>query len=262
MATSCAGTLNTVSPPLFMLTRYFAPFSQYGSLATLREARLLRFADDGGGNGNGSGSSTDNGDNSGAGDDGKGGKGDDNKDGKGDHSKNGGKDGKADDDKVPATWDEIFKHPRFQQLNKKATNAETELEKRRKADEKAERDKKASEGKLQEVIDELTPKAERAEKLERVVTTFLESAMAEIPEDKRTLIPDGLSPEDKLEYIAKNRALLIGEKKSTNKSTNPPGNDGNGGVEFTTSQIRDPKFYRENREAINKARAEGRIKDA
>lgn len=46
------------------------------------------------------------------------------------------------------------------------------------------------------------------ESLNETITTLVEAEMENIPEDRRSLIPESLSPKDKLEYIAKNRALL------------------------------------------------------
>lgn len=67
-------------------------------------------------------------------------------------------------EKPPATWDEIFEHPRFKELNKRASDAEGRLkqieEERKKADE--ERLKKQEEWK------ELAEKRERELEVERL----------------------------------------------------------------------------------------------
>lgn len=43
------------------------------------------------------------------------------------------------------------------------------------------------------------------------IQNFLEAELEKIPEDKRSLVPDFDDPAAKLEYIAKNRTLLVGE---------------------------------------------------
>jgi len=55
---------------------------------------------------------------------------------------------------------------------------------------------------------ELRPKAETFTSYETILKKTLESSIAEIPEEKRSLIPSKLSIQDQLEWISENRALL------------------------------------------------------
>lgn len=118
-------------------------------------------------------------------------------------------------------------------------------------------------GKFEDLYNQTKPQAERAAALEKALETTLESMLSGIPEEKHTLIPD-LPVEQKLEYISKNRALLMAEEKpknvGTSSSQSTDGEQVTDTTIFTTEQIKDPKFYRENREAILKAQKEGRIK--
>jgi hypothetical protein len=71
-------------------------------------------------------------------------------------------------------------------------------------------------GKFKELADqratklaELEPKARQVEQMELSLKGIFDAQVAEIPEDKRGLIPDELSTLQKLNWIAKNRALLV-----------------------------------------------------
>ena len=52
------------------------------------------------------------------------------------------------------------------------------------------------------------PKAEKLETYETIMKDNLAAQLAEIPEDRRSLVPSWASVEDQLKYIAQNRALL------------------------------------------------------
>lgn len=61
-------------------------------------------------------------------------------------------------------------------------------------------------------LEGLRPKAAVAEESEKVLQSVLESQIAEIPEHFRTLVPDGLSTNQKLQWISQNKPLLMKEK--------------------------------------------------
>jgi hypothetical protein len=52
------------------------------------------------------------------------------------------------------------------------------------------------------------PKAEKLETYETIMKDNLAAQLAEIPEERRSLVPSWASVEDQLKYIAQNRALL------------------------------------------------------
>jgi len=58
-------------------------------------------------------------------------------------------------------------------------------------------------------ISELKPKAEQIESWRQVMEVLLEAQINEIPEEMRGLIPEEMSVAQKLNWIAKNKALLI-----------------------------------------------------
>lgn len=176
-----------------------------------------------------------------------------------DNADNGQGGDKKDDGKTP----DPVPYARFKEQQDLLNTLKKEKEEREKADAAKARKKQEEDGNFQEIIKDLTPKAERAAALEKTLSTYLETELKDIPEDRRSLIPDGLSVEQKLEYIAKNRAILRGDgKKNVNRSSSP-GNGAGGDdepTEFTLEQLQDPAFYDKHRDAILKAQKEGRIK--
>ncbi len=153
-------------------------------------------------------------------------------------------------------------YARFKEEIDKHREATAELERLRAEDKKRKDDEAIAKGEFTKVIDELKPKAERMEALEKSLNAVIEAEMKAIPEDRRTLVPD-LPPEKKLEYIATNRAFLMDNKPANvNRPLNPDGSHNGGSQQsFTLAQIQDPKFYEENRDAILKAQVDGRIRD-
>lgn len=63
--------------------------------------------------------------------------------------------------------------------------------------------------KRQEEIEGLKPKASVAEEQEKSLKAYLDAQIEEIPEDMRSLIPEQLTTLQKLDWLAKNRSLLI-----------------------------------------------------
>ena len=105
---------------------------------------------------------------------------------------------------------------RFDEVNSRMK----EYEKKLQAQEKAL--KEAQEARLKEKEDykqlyeqttaelsELKPLAEQVETYKETMQYLFESQVADIPEEMRSLIPDELSVKQKLDWIAKNRGLLL-----------------------------------------------------
>lgn len=86
-----------------------------------------------------------------------------------------------------------------------------------KKQQEAEETRLKEEGKFKELVGTLEPKAKRLETLEPVLTELLTLEIADIPEDKRDLIPSFEYPEQKLKWVkqAKSKGLFAG--------TTPPG---------------------------------------
>ena len=63
--------------------------------------------------------------------------------------------------------------------------------------------------KTQTELSNLKPKAEQVDTYEKTLTSILESQIAELPEDFRDVVPDGLSTQAKLDWLAKNKAKFM-----------------------------------------------------
>lgn len=99
---------------------------------------------------------------------------------------------------------------RVEALEKKATDAE--------------RAKLDKEERLQLEVNDLKTQSDRADRLDGTIKKILDSAIESVPEDKRSLIPASLSPEDQLEYIETNRALLTTVPKVVPTTPKPADN--------------------------------------
>lgn len=118
--------------------------------------------------------------------------------------------------KVPSTWEEIFKHPRFKELDQKAKDAQAALQKIQddQANAEAEAMKAANNWKglyekAQEQLTSLQPKAALADSMEKTLEASLNAQIAEIPETMRKLVPSALSVSQKLEWLSENKSLLM-----------------------------------------------------
>jgi len=106
-------------------------------------------------------------------------------------------------------------YSRFSEVNEEKKALEKKLQEKEAA-EKADTEKRLIEQQeFQKLADtrgkelaDLQPKAAKADALEKTLQTVLDSQIADIPEDKRGLIPEKLSTQDKLEWLAKNAAIL------------------------------------------------------
>jgi len=118
--------------------------------------------------------------------------------------------------KVPSTWDEIFKHPRFKELDTKAKEAQAALKKIQDDQANAETEAlkaannwKGLYDKAQETIATLQPKATLADSMEKTLEASLNAQIAEIPETMRKLVPSMLNTSQKLEWLSENKTLLM-----------------------------------------------------
>jgi len=139
----------------------------------------------------------------------------DNNDGKVDKTPNtSGQDDKIQEKMIPMS--------RFREVIEEKNKYKDDLDKRQKAEEKQKQKELEEQGKYQELIAEKDKELETAGKskeqlaqYEETLGEILTSELEKIPEEKKTLIPEELPIVAKLKYIAKNRALLMGEKSST-----------------------------------------------
>lgn len=125
---------------------------------------------------------------------------------------------------------------KFSKTYKEKKEAEERAaEAERKLREREEKDAEAQ-GKHQELAEQYKRERDEAnEKLERLnaeqeatnetFSSMLASALEEIPEEKRKLIPDSYSDRDKLSYINSNRSFLIGTDSKKSGTPSQPGNE-------------------------------------
>jgi len=104
---------------------------------------------------------------------------------------------------------------RFDEINQKYKDAEKRYRALEKAAQEAEEkrlkeaeDYKALYEQAQARIAELQPKAESAETAHATLKEVLAAQIETIPENRRSLVPEALSTEQQLAWIAKNRSLL------------------------------------------------------
>lgn len=75
---------------------------------------------------------------------------------------------------------------------------------------------------LKTKVGEYQAKITKMDDLEATLKTAFDDMLDQIPEDKRSLIPDGLSLKDKISYIRTNRSHLIDNKSLSSKAPNVP----------------------------------------
>lgn len=97
-------------------------------------------------------------------------------------------------------------------------------------------------------------KAERGQKALDAVVALVDAEIKELPENARALVPEGLSPEEKLLQVRKLRASGLLENKPVKKM--PDGKPtGTGGREYTAEDLqqlmKNPAEYAKHRDAIN-----------
>jgi DNA repair exonuclease SbcCD ATPase subunit len=105
---------------------------------------------------------------------------------------------------------------RFDEINssykdalKKAEAAEKALKEAQEIRLKEKEDYKALYEQTTSELSELKPKAEQFETYKETMQKLLESQIEEIPEELRALIPDELSIKQQIDWIAKNRKMLL-----------------------------------------------------
>ena len=125
---------------------------------------------------------------------------------------------------------------RFDEVNNKYKEVQAKLDEL--LNEKAEAERKAAEqkGEFEKLYKETSKKLEdtqskyksadkRAKELEAIITDMLNARLENLPEELRDIIPEGLTPEQKLAWIDKaERKGLFGPKaeEPIGEGTNPP----------------------------------------
>lgn len=154
-----------------------------------------------------------------------------------------------DKDKVPGTWDEIFKHPRFKELNQKAKDAEKRLAEFEAANKTAEEARLTEEKKWQDLAEkykaDLAAMKSQADG-ERLARLRLEiGTKTGLPVDLANL----LQGKDETELTTHAQTLLAHVKPATPGVPPAPARQPVNGA-FTPQQLNDPEFVRKNQAAI------------
>jgi|GEM_PF-6271891 len=168
-------------------------------------------------------------------------------------------------------WEAIYGSGRFKQLNDKAKQADT----LQKAADEAERKRLEDEGKWQELANKNAQTAEQYKTvaLNAEIKALAAAAGSVDPAAVAALIDkSGISVDDNLNVTGAESALnalkeskpyLFNNANNNNNSTRvgSPTNPGNTntGYKFKMSEIRDPKFYAENKVAIKEAIKQGLV---
>jgi len=177
------------------------------------------------------------------------GEGDPPKDGNPSDNGKGGEGGE--DDPFPTSWEEVFKHSRFKELNEsnqalkaKIAEHEAEKEKAKEAAEEAEAKKLEADQKWQELANKREEKAKtlreenkqlkaQVEAFEEIATADIEARMTNYPEALQNLLKpllDGKSPIDQLKILQDQSETITallpsegdgGEKKKTPRGVPP-----------------------------------------
>jgi len=88
----------------------------------------------------------------------------------------------------------------------------------------------------------LKPKAEQLDAVEATLKDVLASQIAELPESMRGLVPDELTTQQKLQWLSKNKALLV-KPKPVDIGAGKQGGGAPVGVELTQEEIQIAKSF-------------------
>jgi ribonucleoside-triphosphate reductase len=133
----------------------------------------------------------------------------------------GGSDGTAADDGTSAVTknsdnSHMIPKTRFDEVNNRSKELEKELAAVKEALNKAQTSRLEEQEQYKELyektaseLSEIKPIAEQISVYKKTVGTLLEAQVAEIPEEMRSLIPEELGDVQKLNWIARNRTLLM-----------------------------------------------------
>jgi len=101
--------------------------------------------------------------------------------------------------------------------------------------------KKVAENRAQEIA-ALKPKADTLEAYEKTLEAVLSAQVAEIPEAMRSLIPDALSVQQKLDWLSRNKALLV-KPKPVDIGAGRTGGTAPTGADLTAEEIQLAQQY-------------------
>lgn len=108
-------------------------------------------------------------------------------------------------------------YARFKEVNARAKSAEKRLAELEAAEAARQEDEAKKRGDYDKLINDLKPKAARAAELEATLREYLDAEIADIPEDKRDLIPEGdIAAQLRWVKAAKAKGLFTAPPKAPN----------------------------------------------
>ncbi len=173
-------------------------------------------------------------------------------------------------------WEAIYGSGRFKQLNERAAKA-TELEKAAKEAEEAKLKEQGEWQKLAESKDQELSTLQGA-----VINAEIRAQAAALGAVNPNIVANALDlsgievgkdgnltgVKEAIESLKESDPYLFNSSNNNNNNQTPrvgsgtnPGSNGNTGTRFKLSQLRDPKFYRENRTAIQLAMRQGQVEN-
>jgi chromosome segregation ATPase len=122
----------------------------------------------------------------------------------------------TDQDDGGIDWEKAFQHPRFKELSKRVKDAEAEAARLRREREDAEAEALQKQGEFKTLYEQEKAKVTKlqsqlgqVEQYESTLAAMLDAQLKELPESSRKLVPDELNTQQKLNWISRNRAMLI-----------------------------------------------------
>jgi hypothetical protein len=150
-------------------------------------------------------------------------------------------------------------YDRFKEVNERAKKAEAELAKIQAEQEAARQAKLAADGNFQEIIAGLEPKAKRVDELEGVVKTLLDAELEKVPEQFRTLIPQG-DVVSRLNWVQQAKASgLFAGRAAPNTDAGAQGGQEANPAKLTPEELAICQRYHISPEVYAKRKAEGNI---
>jgi len=149
---------------------------------------------------------------------------------------------KQDDHMIPKSrLDEVLKSNRDLQAKLEALEIERQEQLEAQLKEQG-RYKELAESRAQEIAT-LKPKADTVDGYEETLVKVLEAQMADVPENMRGLLPDVLTTQQKLDWLSRNKPLLLKQRAPDIGAGKIGGEDQSVSAELTPEEIEFAKSF-------------------
>jgi len=174
----------------------------------------------------------------------------------------------------------VLEDPRLWKLERLADLLKTSKEHKKLKEEQETLDKKKLEkdGKYKELLDKTQKELDNVKKARgelelktQIIAAAVSKGIKDVDAAVKLVDTSEISQDDAGTYtgiteavdkLAESRPFLLTQQQSSvGNPTNPGSQNAGQGKKFTMTQIQNPKFYQENREAIRQAQIEGSIED-